>query len=51
MNQRNIIESPEIELCICGSLMRAEVAWHFSGEKRDYSIKGAGKLVVYLEKK
>ena len=31
--------------------MGAEVAWHLSEEKRDYSIKGAGKIGCHLEKK
>lgn len=31
--------------------MRAEVAWHFSGEKRDYSIKGDGKIGCPFGKK
>lgn len=31
--------------------MRAEVAWYFSGEKRDYLIKGAGKIGCPFGKK
>ena len=51
MNQLNRIDSPEIDPCICGTLMRAEVAWHLSGEERDYSIKEAGKTGCPFGKK
>ena len=51
VNQLSRIDGPEIDPCICGTLMRAEVACHLSGEKRDYSIKGAGKTGCPFGKK